>query len=65
MRQREALYYVMTGETFGGKRAAEIGERSDISFTVDSSDLADIKIAVQHALEELETRLRSGLPSRQ
>jgi trans-feruloyl-CoA hydratase/vanillin synthase len=25
VRQREALYYVMTGETFGGKRAAEIG----------------------------------------
>jgi trans-feruloyl-CoA hydratase/vanillin synthase len=25
VRQREALYYVMTGETFDGKRAAEIG----------------------------------------
>lgn len=25
VRQREALYYVMTGETFGGQRAAEIG----------------------------------------
>jgi trans-feruloyl-CoA hydratase/vanillin synthase len=37
MREREAMYYVMTGETFNGKRAAEIG------FVTESVPLAKLR----------------------
>jgi aspartate kinase len=33
----------------------EYGERADVSFTVDHQDLADVKVAVERALQEIGT----------
>ena len=65
MAQRNALYYIMTGDTFDGKRAAEIGL---VNFAVPKAELKDRTRALAKKLMEknpfVHARGQDGLSPR-